>query len=84
MHTLKYMRMRELPPFFGGYGFKIGYGTLKKMSARGEGPPYRWWGHHKLFGDEAALAWAERNLSDERKAFNPNDRFKQPAAAEQK
>ena len=67
----KMRRMRELPAFFGEHGLKIGYGTIKKMSARGDGPPFKWWNNFKIFEEEGALEWAHQNLTDERRAFNP-------------
>jgi hypothetical protein len=65
------MLMRELSPFFAQHGLRLGYGTIKKIPARGEGPPFRWFGVNKIFDDEEALAWAKARVSSKRTPFNP-------------
>jgi hypothetical protein len=62
---LKFLRMREVPPFLREHGFKIAQGTLEKLTAPsvGRGPPHFWWGSIKLYGDETTLEWARENLN---------------------
>jgi hypothetical protein len=62
---LKFLRMREVPPFLHEHGFKIGQSTIAKLTAPSvaRGPPFNWWGPFKMFGDETTLEWARENLS---------------------
>jgi hypothetical protein len=64
---LKYRRMREVPRFLREHGFKIGDSTFVKLTAPSvaRGPPFKWWGPFKLFGDKTTLEWAAANLSPE-------------------
>jgi hypothetical protein len=76
MH-LQFLRMRELGPFLRENGFRIGDSTIEKLTAPsgpGGGPPFKWFGTIKLYGDEVALQWARENLRDKRQPFRTTDR----------
>jgi hypothetical protein len=73
--------MRQLGPFLRENGYEIGDGTIKKLTAPGGGggPPFKWWGPFKVYGDETTLEWAEGNLREERKPFRTTDRKEKTA-----
>jgi hypothetical protein len=71
--------MRELGPFLRENGFRIGDSTIEKLTAPsgpGGGPPFRWFGPIKVFGDETALEWAKANLRDDCQPFRALDHKK--------
>jgi hypothetical protein len=74
--------LREVPPFLREHGFEIGDGTFKKLTlpSRGKGPPFKWWGPFKVFGDATTLEWAKTNLRTEKKPFGSADRKEEEAS----
>jgi hypothetical protein len=77
--------MREVPPFLKKErGLRLGYGTLRKLTAEGKGPRFKWFGRFKMFGDEWALTWADEILADERTPFRENDKEKAPTSEKER
>jgi hypothetical protein len=64
--TTKLLNRKDTADFLAASGFPVTWKTLAALASADDGPPYRMFGRHALYDQDAALAWALARLRPSR------------------